>query len=185
MKQLLENWKRFITEAKVYTPEEVRSDLFPSMPDHVLGDMKREGFDEFLKDRADDIEKQGLKTILTTDEYGKGWYDRYNLNWSPEPQILDLSWEDIDAKERKFLMDKYEGKNPNFPQADQKKRYADMMQRFPNLGTGDHEPVIVKMEGGKIVDIIGGRHRAFVAFLKNDAITNPDKRIKLNAYVGT
>ena len=39
MKQILENWKRFIVEAKVYTPEEVRSALFPSMPDHVLGDM--------------------------------------------------------------------------------------------------------------------------------------------------
>jgi hypothetical protein len=180
MKQLLENWKRFITEAKVYTPEEVRSVFFPSMPDHVLGDMEREGFDDFLKDKADDIEEQGLKKILTTDEYGKVWYDRYNLNWSPEPQILDLSWEDIDSKERKFLMDKYEGKNPNFPQADQKKRYADMMQRFPGLGTGDHEPVIVKMKGGKIVDIIGGRHRTFVAFLKNDF-----EPIKLNAYVGT
>ena len=72
MKLIFENWKRFITEAKVYTPEEVRSDLFPSMPDHVLDDMKREGFGEFLEDRADDIEEQGLETIFTTDEYGGG-----------------------------------------------------------------------------------------------------------------
>ena len=177
---LLENWQRYLAEAKVYTPEEVRSIFFPSMPDHVFGDMKREGFGSFLEDRADDIEEQGLEKILTTDEYGKGWYDRYNLNWAQDAQILELAWEDVGAKERKFLMDKYKGKNPDFPKADQERRYADMMQRFPGLGTGDHEPVIVKMEGGKIVDIIGGRHRTFAAFLKNNF-----KPIKLNAYVGT
>ena len=179
MKLILENWQKYLTEAKVYTPEEVRAeDFFPSMPDHVFNDMKREGFGSFLEDRADDIEEQGLEKILTTDEYGRGWYDRYNLNWTQDAEILDVSWEDIDAKVRKFLMDKYEGNNPNFP--NQEERYADIMQRFPNLGTGDHEPVIVKMEDGKIVDIIGGKHRTFVAFLKNDF-----KPIKLNAYVGT
>ena len=55
-----------------------------------------------------------------------------------------------------------------------------MKERFPGLGKGDHEPVIVRMEGDKIVDIIGGRHRTFTAFLINDF--GP---IKLNAYVGT
>ena len=178
MKLILENWQKYLTEAKVYTPEEVRSVFFPSMPDHVFNDMKREGFGSFLVDRADDIEEQGLEKILATDEFGRDWYNRYNLNWTQDAQILDVSWEDIDAKVREFLMGKYEGNNPNFP--NQKKRYADIMQRFPGLGTGDHEPVIVKMEGGKIVDIIGGRHRTFAAFLKNDF-----KPIKLNAYVGT
>jgi len=182
MKLLLENWRKYLTEekVKVWTPEEVRTALFPSMPDHVLGDMIREGFAGFLEERAQDIAQLGLEEFLTSDEIGKDWYDRYNLNWAQDAQILDLSWEDLDAKERKFLMDKYEGKNPNFPQADQEKRYADMLKRFPGLGTGEHEPVIVKMEGGKIVDIMGGRHRTFAAFLKNDF--NP---IKLNAYVGT
>ena len=179
MKLILENWQKYLTEAKVYTPEEARAEGFlPSMPDYVFNDMKREGFGEFLKDRADDIQEQGLEKILATDEFGRDWYNRYNLNWTQDAQILDVSWEDIDAEVRKFLMDKYEGNNPNFP--NQKERYADMMQRFPGLGTGDHEPVIVKMEDGKIVEIIGGKHRTFVAFLKNDF-----KPIKLCAYVGT
>ena len=39
-------------EVKVWTPEEVRTALFPSMPDHVLGDMVREGFDGFLEDES-------------------------------------------------------------------------------------------------------------------------------------
>ena len=182
MKLILENWQKYLTEAKVYTPEEVRAEGFlPSMPDHVFNDMKREGFGSFLVDRADDIEEQGLEKILTTDEFGRGWYDRYNLNWTQDAQILDVSWGDIDDKVRKFLMDKYEGKNTTFPKADQERRYADMMQRFPGLGTGDHEPVIVKMEDGKkIVEIIGGKHRTFVAFLKSNF-----KPIKLCAYVGT
>ena len=180
MKLILENWQKYLTEAIVYTPEEVRAGGFlPSMPDHVFNDMKREGFGSFLVDRADDIEEQGLEKILTTDEFGRDWYNRYNLNWTQDAQILDVSWKDIDAEVRKFLMDKYEGNNPNFP--NQKKRYADIMQRFPGLGIGDHEPVIVKMEDGKkIVEIIGGKHRTFVAFLKNNF-----KPIKLNAYVGT
>ena len=181
MKLILENWQKYLTEAKVYTPEEARAGGFlPSMPDHVFNDMKREGFGSFLEDRADDIEEQGLEKILTTDEFGRGWYDRYNLNWTQEPQILDVSWEDIDAEVREFLMNKHRGNNPNFP--NQQARYTDIMQRFPGLGTtGDHEPVIVKMEDGKkIVEIIGGKHRTFVAFLKNNF-----KPIKLNAYVGT
>ncbi len=100
MKLILESWRQYLTAAKVYTPEEVRSVFFPSMPDHVFGDMKREGFGSFLEDRADDIEEQGLEKILTTDEYGKAWYDRYNLNWAQDAQILDISWEDVDANYR-------------------------------------------------------------------------------------
>ena len=182
MKLLLENWRKYLTEedVKVWTPEEVREDLFPSMPDHVLGDMVREGFAGFLQERAADIAEMGLEELLSTDEWGKGWYDRYNLNWAQEPAVLDVSWEDLGEKEQKFLMDKHKGLNKDFPKEDQDARIADMKKRFPELGKGDHEPVIVKMEGGKIVDIIGGRHRTFTAFLINDF--GP---IKLNAYVGT
>jgi len=182
MKLLLENWRQYLNEeeVKVWTPEEVRTALFPSMPDHVLGDMVREGFAGFLEERAQDIAEVGLEELLSTDEWGKGWYDRYNLDWSPQPVVLDISWEDLGEKERKFLMDKHKGLNKDFPKEDQDARIADMKKRFPGLGKGDHEPVIVKMEGDKIVDIIGGRHRTFTAFLINDF--GP---IKLNAYVGT
>ena len=46
-------------------------------------------------------------------------------------------------------MDKHKGLNKNFPKEDQDalSRIADMKERFPGLGKGDHEPVIVKMEG--------------------------------------
>ena len=180
MKLLLENWREYLTETKVWTPEEVREKLFPDLPDHVLGDMKREGFASFLEDRAEDIAEVGLEKLLSTDEYGRAWGVRYDLNWSQEPVILDVSWEDLGEKEQKFLMDKHKGLNKNFPKEDHDARIADMKKRFPGLGKGDHEPVIVKMEGNKIVDIIGGRHRTFAAFLINDF--GP---IKLNAYVGT
>ncbi len=182
MKLLLENWRKYLVEedVKVWTPEEVRNELFPTMPDHVLGDMIREGFAGFLEERAQDIADVGLEELLSTDEWGKGWYDRYNLNWSPEPVVLDVTWEDVGEEERKFLMSKHEGANKNFPQEEYEAKIEKMKELFPGLGRGDHEPVIIKMEGDKIVDIIGGRHRTFTAFLINDF--GP---IKLNAYVGT
>jgi hypothetical protein len=76
-------------------------------------------------------------------------------------------------------MTKHKGENPNFPVKDYEEKITNIQARTPGLGTGDHEPVIIKMEGEKVVDILGGRHRTFAAFLKNDF-----QPIKLKAYVG-
>jgi len=53
------------------------------------------------------------------------------------------------------------------------------MEREPNLGKGDNEPImLIYNEEGKIKDIPGGNHRIYAAFELNNF--NP---ILMNAYV--
>jgi hypothetical protein len=181
MKLLLENWREYLNEDRFKGfRREVQEKVYPHLPEFVFKDLyDREGLKDFLTDRTEDIQLHGIKKFFTTDEYAKDLYDRYNLDWTPKPVILDLKWEDLDAKERDFLMTKHKGENPNFPVKDYEEKITNIQARTPGLGTGDHEPVIIKMEGEKVVDILGGRHRTFAAFLKNDF-----QPIKLKAYVG-
>ena len=68
------------------------------------------------------------------------------------------------------------------------KKIQRIMDTIPGLGAGDNEPVIFKMDGDKVIEIIGGKHRTFAAFLKNSE-PGSDGKIKFNptkikAYVG-
>lgn len=190
MKLIIENWRRYLNESRFKGFEKaLKSKVFPHLPDFVFNDMYgHEGTKDYAVDRSEDINRIGLEKFFKTDEFAKSVYDRYNLNWTKKPVVLELQWEDIEPEERKFLMDKHLGLNPNFPMDKYREKIQRIINTLPGLGSGDHEPVIVKMEGDKIVDIRGGRHRVFAAFLKNSE-TDETGEIRFNptkvkAYVG-
>ena len=69
------------------------------------------------------------------------------------------------------------GENPNL--SNSREKIIRTMEREPNLGNGDNEPIIVKYNNeGKIEDILGGNHRIYAAFELNNF--NP---IKMKAYI--
>ena len=182
MKLLLENWRGYLNEARYKGfRREVYNRVYSHLPEFVFKDLyDREGLKDYVEDRAEDIQKIGMEEFFTTDEYAKESYNRYNLDWTQKPVILDLKREDLSTEERKFLMSKHKGLNPNFPQDEYQAKIDRILSTSPGLGEGEHEPVILKMDGEKVEDIMGGRHRTFAAFLKNDFAP-----IQLKAYVGT
>ena len=181
VRELLAEQDQWLAEARYKGfRREVKERDFPHLPEFVFKDLyDREGLKDYIEDRAEDIQHLGMEEFFTTNEYAKESYDRYNLNWSKRPIVLDLNWEDIGAQERDFLMKKHRGADPNFPQEEYKAKLDRVLSTTPGLGTGDHEPVILKMSGGKVEDIMGGRHRTMAAFIKSDF-----QPIKLKAYVG-
>jgi hypothetical protein len=69
------------------------------------------------------------------------------------------------------------GENPNLKHS--REKLLQTIEREPNLGNGDNEPIIVKYNNeGKINDILGGNHRTYAAFELNNF--GP---IKMKAYV--
>ena len=182
MKLLFENWRQYLNEDRYKGfKREVYNRVFSHLPEFVFNDMyDREGLKDFIIDRGDDIQQMGMEEFFKNDEYGKEFHNRYDLNWTQKPVVLDLKWEDLDEKERNFLMTKHKGLNPNFPQEEYRAKIDRILSTSPGLGEGDHEPVILKMSNGEVEDIMGGRHRTFAAFLKNDF-----RPIQLKAYVGT
>ena len=181
MKLLFENWRGFLNEAryKGYR-REVYNRVFSHLPEFVFKDLyDREGLKHFIIDRGEDIQKMGMEEFFKNDEYGRDIFNRYNLNWAQKPVVLDLEWEDLGEEERNFLTTKHKGLDPNFPQPEYRAKIDRILSASPGLGTGEHEPVILKMSNGKVEDIMGGRHRTFAAFLKNDF-----QPIQLKAYVG-
>ena len=113
----MQNWRLFLIESRFKGFEKaLKNKVFPHLPDLVFNDMYgHEGVKDYAVDRTDDINKIGLEKFFKTDEYAKEIYDRYDLTWTKNPVVLDLKWEDLSAEERKFLMDKHLGLNPNFP----------------------------------------------------------------------
>lgn len=190
MKLIMENWKRYLKESRFKGFErELKNRVFPHLPDFVFNDMYgHEGVKDYAVERTDDINRIGLEKFFKTDEFAKSVYDRYNLQWTKKPVVLELNWEDIGKEERDFLMKKHLGLNPNFPMDKYREKIQRIVDTIPGLGQGDHEPVIFKMEGNSVVDVLGGRHRTFAAFLKNSE-TDSEGKIKFNptkikAYVG-
>ena len=51
-----------------------------------------EGVKDYAVERTDDINKIGLETFFKTDEFAKSVYDRYNLQWTKKPVVLELNW---------------------------------------------------------------------------------------------
>ena len=190
MKFVMQNWRLFLIESRFKGFEKaLKNKVFPHLPDLVFNDMYgHEGVKDYAVDRTDDINKIGLEKFFKTDEYAKEIYDRYYLTWTKNPVVLDLKWEDLSAEERKFLMDKHLDLNPNFPMDQYQQKIQRIIKTLPGLGKGEHEPVILKMEGDKVVDILGGRHRVFAAFLKGSNIDQGGGIIfnptKIKAYVG-
>ena len=186
----MENWRGYLKESRFKGFErELRNKVFPHLPDFVFNDMYgHEGVKDYAVERTDDINKIGLEKFFKTDEFAKSIYDRYNLQWTKKPVVLELEWEDIDPEERSFLMNKHLGLNPNFPLDKYKEKIQRIIDTLPGLGEGDHEPVIINMDGTMVADILGGRHRIFAAFLKNSESAPEDelrfRPIKVKAYIG-
>jgi len=180
----MKNWKKYleINEMARFKgfERQLKNQIFPHVPEFVFNDMYgHEGLKDFAVDRGEDINKVGMEEFFATDEFARSWVDRYDLEWTQKPVILDLAWEDLGKKERSFLMGKHHGLNPNFPQDKYQEKIQRIIDTIPGLGEGDHEPVILQMDGDKVIDILGGRHRTFAAFLKNNF-----EPIKIKAYVG-
>ncbi len=187
MKLIMENWRGYLEESRFKGFErELRNKVFPHLPDFVFNDMYgHEGVKDYAVERTDDINKIGLEKFFKTDEFAKSVYDRYNLQWAKKPVVLELGWEDIGPEERNFLEDKHKGNNPNFPMDKYREKIDRIHDTIPRLGQGDNEPVIFKMDGDKVIEILGGKHRTFAAFLDRETKEIiKDKPIKIKAYVG-
>jgi hypothetical protein len=91
--------------------------------------------------------------------------------------VVEIKWEDLIEPIQKFLKNKMSGENPDM--TDSREKLVKTMEREPNLGKGDNEPImLIYNEEGKIKDIPGGNHRIYAAFELNNF--NP---ILMNAYV--
>ena len=185
MKIIMEGWRSYLSESRFKGFErELKNKVFPHLPDFVFNDMYgHEGVKDYAVERTEDINKIGLEKFFKTDEFAKSVYDRYNLQWTKKPVVLELEWEDINSEERSFLMNKHLGKNPNFPMDKYREKINRIQATTPGLGAGDHEPVILKMEGDSVVEILGGRHRTFASFLDEEGEIKPGP-IKIKAYIG-
>ena len=153
----------------------LKDNVFTDFPDYIINDMFRESGD------LDYSQVQGMTKNQIIDYFlngeGHKFFDRWGGYRGQKPKVIEIKWSDLTEPLQKFLKNKMSGENPNFP--DSREKIVQMMNREPNLGKGDNEPVLLKYNNeGKIEDIPGGNHRTYVAFELNNF--NP---ILMKAYV--
>jgi hypothetical protein len=154
----------------------LKDNVFTNFPNYIINDMFRETGDLDYRD------VQGMSKDEIIDYFnnghGKRFFERYgNFETRNKPKVIEIKWDDLIEPMQKFLKNKMSGENPNFPNS--REKVIQTMDREPNLGNGDNEPIMVKYNSeGKIEDIVGGHHRTYAAFELNSF--NP---IKMKTYV--
>jgi hypothetical protein len=153
----------------------LKDNVFMDFPDYIINDMFRESGDLDYSQVQGMTKKQIIDYFLNGE--GHKFFDRWGGYKGQKPKVVEIKWNDLTEPLQKFLKNKMSGENPNFP--DSREKIVQMMNREPNLGKGDNEPVLLKYNNeGKIEDIPGGNHRTYVAFELNNF--NP---ILMKAYV--
>ena len=154
----------------------LKDNVFTNFPNHVINDMFRETGDLDYRD----VQGMSKDEIINyfKNGHGKRFFERYgNFETGKKPKVIEIKWEDLIEPIQKFLKNKMSGENPNL--SNSREKIIRTMEREPNLGNGDNEPIIVKYNNeGKIEDILGGNHRIYAAFELNNF--NP---IKMKAYI--
>ena len=153
----------------------LKDNIFTDFPEYVINDMFRESGD------LDYSEVQGMTKDQIIDYFfngeGKQYFDRWGGYEGKNAKVVKIEWNDLTEPLQKFLKTKMSGEHPYFPNS--KEKVIKTMEREPNLGKGDNEPILLKYnKEGKIEDISGGNHRTYAAFKLNDF-----KPILMKAYV--
>jgi hypothetical protein len=143
----------------------LKDNVFTDFPDYIINDMFRETGDLDYRD------VQGMTKDQIIDYFfngnGKRFFERWGDYKGKKPKVIEMKWEDLSEPLQKFLKNKMSGENLNFP--DSREKLMKTMEREPNLGKGDNEPIIITYnQDGKIVDIPGGNHRTYAAFELNN-----------------
>jgi hypothetical protein len=173
---LQENIRRILKEDRFKGYKRfLKDNIFTDFPDYIINDMFRESGD------LDYSQVQGMTKDQMIDYFfngeGKRYFDRWGGYEGKNAKVVKIEWNDLIEPLQKFLKNKMSGENPNFP--DSKEKLIKIMEREPNLGKGDNEPILLKYnKEGKIEDISGGNHRTYAAFELNDF-----KPILMKAYV--
>jgi len=154
----------------------LKDNVFTNFPNYVINDMFRETGD--LDYRT--VQGMSKDEIINyfNNGMGKRFFERYgNFEKENKPKVIEIKWEDLTEPLQKFLKNKMSGETPNLKHS--REKLLQTIEREPNLGNGDNEPIIVKYNNeGKIEDILGGNHRTYAAFELNNF--GP---IKMKAYV--
>ena len=154
----------------------LKDNIFTEFPDYVISDMFRETGDLDYRD------VQGMTKDEIIDYFnngpGKRFFERYgNFEKGNKAKVIEIKWDDLIEPLQKFLKNKMSGENPNL--SNSREKIIQTMDRQPNLGNGDNEPIIVKYDSeGMIEDVLGGNHRLYAAFELNDF-----QPIKMKAYI--
>jgi len=154
----------------------LKDNIFTNFPDYIINDMFRESGDLDYK------EVEGMSKYEIIDYFFNGKGKKYFERWGgyqeqKKPKVIEIKWEDLIDQLQKFLKNKMSGENNNF--SDSREKIVNMMNREPNLGKGDNEPILLIYNGeGKIEEIPGGNHRIYAAFELNNF-----KPIMMKSYI--
>lgn len=154
----------------------LKDNVFTDFPDYIINDMFRESGDLDYEQIKGMNKNQIIDYFLHKE--GKRFFDRWGgFKGQKKSKIIKIKWEDLIEPLQKFLISKMSGKNSNFPNS--RKKIISIMKQEPNLGDGNNEPIIIKVNNnGMVEDIPGGNHRLYAAFELNNF-----KPIKMNSYV--
>ena len=153
----------------------LKDNVFINFPDYIINDMFRESGDLDYRKVKGMTKDEIINYFFNGD--GNKYFERWGGYKGQKSKVVEIKWEDLIEPIQKFLKNKMSGENPDM--TDSREKLVKTMEREPNLGKGDNEPImLIYNEEGKIKDIPGGNHRIYAAFELNNF--NP---ILMNAYV--